>query len=181
MTGITGNLVWPSSDAFTFAIPMVIAALIVVIVYRRDLVVLAVSAGAIVVATLLFTTSTRSYDGYWFITLTTALTLTFGMAIAAIPSKAAVKWIGVALLMIVAWRQPARIEDSKRFFKYPQYAPMLQRIARAGHARAGGARHQGDGLRGASDDGSALHLHDSWRPDRSERPSTPRSSAATAA
>ena len=47
-------------------------------------------------ATLLFTTSTRSYDGYWFLTLTTALTLTFGMAIAAIPSQAAVKWIGVA-------------------------------------------------------------------------------------
>ena len=89
-------------------------------------------------ATLLFTTSTRSYDGYWFITLTTALTLTFGMAIAAIPSKTAVKWIGVALLLIVAWRQPARIEDSKRFFKYPQYEHDAARLARARHARAGG-------------------------------------------
>ena len=76
-------------------------------------------------ATLLFTTSTRSYDGYWFLTLTTALTLTFGMAIAAIPSKPAVKWIGLALVLLVAWRQPARIADSKRFFKYPQYDTML--------------------------------------------------------
>ena len=30
------------------------------------------------------------------------------------------------LLLIVAWRQPARIEDSKRFFKYPQYDTMLR-------------------------------------------------------
>ena len=126
VTGITGNLVWPSPDTFTFAIPIVIAALIVVIVYRRDLIVIAVSAGAIVMAAVLFTTSTRSYDGYWFITLTTALTLTAGMVLAAIPSRVAVTWIGVAVLIFVAWRQPARVEDSKRFFKYPQYAPMLK-------------------------------------------------------
>ena len=48
------------------------------------------------------------------------------MAIAAIPSKTAVKWIGFALLAIVVWRQPARIEDSKRFFKYPQYETMVR-------------------------------------------------------
>jgi hypothetical protein len=77
-------------------------------------------------ATLLFTTSTRNYDGYWFLTLTTALTLTYGMAIAAIPSKPAVKWIGIALLLLVAWRQPARIADSTRFFKYPQYEAMAR-------------------------------------------------------
>jgi hypothetical protein len=76
-------------------------------------------------ATMLFTTSTRSYDGYWFITLITALTLTAGMVLAAIPSRVAVTWIGVFALMFVAWRQPARIEDSKRFFKYPPYAPMV--------------------------------------------------------
>jgi hypothetical protein len=94
--------------------------------YRRDLVLLGLSIGGIVMATLLFTTSTRSYDGYWFITLTTALTLSYGMAVAAIPSKAAVKWIGIALLLVVAWQQPARIEDSKRFFKYPQYETMVR-------------------------------------------------------
>lgn len=126
VTGITGNLVVPMYDAFEFTIPVLVAGLIVAIVYRRDLLLLAVSAGAIAAATLLFTTSTRNYDGYWFITLTTALTLTFGMAIAAIPSKTAVKWIGFALLAIVVWRQPARIEDSKRFFKYPQYETMVR-------------------------------------------------------
>lgn len=126
VTGITGNFVVPMHDAFEFAIPTLIAVLVVAIVYRKDLLLLATTAAAVVTATLLFTTSTRNYDGYWFITLTTALTLTFGMAIAAIPSKTAVKWIGVALLLVVAWRQPARIEDSKRFFKYPQYAAMVR-------------------------------------------------------
>jgi hypothetical protein len=126
VTGITGNLVVPMYDAFEFAIPVLIAAVIVVLVYRKDLLLVAVTAGGVAVATLLFTTSTRAYDGYWFVTLTTALTLTFGMAIAAIPSKTAVKWIGFALLALVVWRQPARIEDSKRFFKYPQYETMVR-------------------------------------------------------
>jgi hypothetical protein len=126
VTGITGNLVMPLPDSFKFAIPALIAAIVVAIVYRKDLALVAITSGAIATATVLFTTSTRNYDGYWFITLTTALTLTFGMAVAAIPSKTAVKWIGVALLLIVAWRQPSRIEDSKRFFKYPQYDTMLR-------------------------------------------------------
>jgi hypothetical protein len=126
VTGITGNLVMPMPDAFKFAVPALVALLIVAIVYRKDLVLVAVTSGAILAAAALFTTSTRNYDGYWFITLIAALTLTFGMTIAAIPSKAAVKWIGFALLLMVAWRQPARIEDSKRFFKYPQYDTMLR-------------------------------------------------------
>ena len=126
VTGITGNFVWPSPETFKFAIPSLIAAIIVAIVYRRDVILIAVSGGAILMATVLFTTSTRNYDGYWFIPLTTALTLTFAMAVAAIPSKIAVQWMGVVLLVIVAWSQQARIEDSKRFFKYPQYATMLR-------------------------------------------------------
>jgi hypothetical protein len=126
VTGITGNLVWPMWDAFEYTLPVAVAGLVVVIAYRKDPIAIAVSAGAIAAATLLFVTSTRQYDGYWFVTLTTALTLTFGLAIAAIPSQTAVKWIGVALLAFVAWRQPARIEDSKRFFKYPQYDPMVR-------------------------------------------------------
>lgn len=127
VTGITGNLLWPLDNVpLVFAITTLIAMAIVTIIYRRDLIVIGASAGAIVMATLLFVTSTRSYDSYWFITLTTALTLTIGMAIAAIPSKAAVTWVGIAALLVVAWRQPARIEDAKRFFKYPQYDTMAR-------------------------------------------------------
>jgi hypothetical protein len=126
VTGITGNLVWPMPDAFRFAVPTLIVAAIVAFAYRRDLVLLGLSIGGVVMATLLFTTSTRSYDSYWFITLTTALTLSYGMAVAAIPSKAAVKWIGIALLLVVAWKQPARIKDSTRFFKYPRYETMVR-------------------------------------------------------
>lgn len=126
ITGITGNLVLPIADSFHFAIPLLMVGAIVALAYRRDLVLLAVTIGGIVTATLLFTTSTRNYDGYWFITLTSALTLSIGMAIAAIPSKVAVKWIGIALLLFAAWRQPARIADSTRFFAYPQYGTMVK-------------------------------------------------------
>ena len=126
VTSITGNLLLPMSDApLIFAIATLMLGAIVAFAYRRDLVLLGTSVGAVIMATLLFTTSTRSYDGYWFLTLTTALTLIGGMAIAVIPSKTAVKWIGLALLSVVAWRQPARIADSTRFFKYPQYGTML--------------------------------------------------------
>ena len=126
VTGITGNLVWPMWDAFEYTLPVAAAGVVVVVAYRKDPIVIAVSIGAIAAATLLFVTSTRQYDGYWFIPLTTALTLTFGMAIAAIPSRIAVTGIGAAVLLVVAWRQPARIVDSQRFFKYPQYEPMVK-------------------------------------------------------
>jgi hypothetical protein len=127
VTGITGNLLMPMSDVpVLFAVATSVLGLIVAFAYRRDLVLLATSIGAVIAATLLFTTSTRNYDGYWFLTLTTAQALVFSMAIASIPSKAAVKWIGFAVLAMVAWRQPARIEDSKRFFKYPQYGIMVR-------------------------------------------------------
>ncbi len=126
VTSITGNLLLPMSDApLVFAVVTLILGTIVAVAYRRDVVLLGASVGGVIMATLLFTTSTRSYDGYWFLTLTTALTLIFGMAIAVIPSKPAVKWIGLALVLLVAWRQPARIADSTRFFKYPQYGTML--------------------------------------------------------
>jgi hypothetical protein len=127
VTSITGNLLLPMSDApLVFAVVTLVLGTIVVFAYRRDLVMLGVSIGGVIMATLLFTTSTRGYDGYWFLTLTTALTLTYGMAIAAIPSQTAVKWIGLALLLLIGWRQPARIADSTRFFKYPQYGAMLR-------------------------------------------------------
>jgi hypothetical protein len=113
-------------DAFEYTLPVAAAGVVVVVAYRKDPIVIAVSIGAIAAATLLFVTSTRQYDGYWFIPLTTALTLTFGMAVAAIPSRIAVTGIGAAVLLIVAWRQPARIVDSQRFFKYPQYEPMVK-------------------------------------------------------
>lgn len=139
VTGITGNLVWPMGDGVEFAIPVLVAGLIVVVAHRRDPILIAVSAGAVATATLLFVSSTRAYDGYWFVTLTTALTLTFAMAIAAIPSRIVVTGVGAAALLLVAWRQPARIVDSQRFFKYPQYEPMVkgsrEAVARAPVAR----------------------------------------------
>jgi hypothetical protein len=125
VVNITGELLVRQMDAWPFfQIPTLVAAAIVVMRWRRDLTLLAVSVGAITAATLLFATWTRSYDSYWFLTLTTAMTLTFGLAIAAIPSPAAIKWTSVALLAgIIVWL-PYRLQQSTVFFKYPQYRAM---------------------------------------------------------
>jgi hypothetical protein len=125
VTGVTGNLLLPMEN-FRFWIPTVIGGAIVLVVYRRDLIVPGASIAGIATASLLFSAWTRSYDGYWFLPMVPALALTFAMTIAAIPWKPAVTWIGIALLLLFASWQPARIEDSKRFFEYPQYETMVR-------------------------------------------------------
>jgi len=119
-----GELLARQFDNWDFRIPAAIAALIVLITWRRDVVLLAVSIGGIVGATVLFATWTRGYDSYWFLTLSTALVLTFGMAVAAIPYRPAIQVIAALLLAGVAMAQPARVEQSKTFFKYPPYRTM---------------------------------------------------------
>lgn len=109
---------------FDMAWPVIGLALVVMAAWRKDLAVLAVTAGPIVAATLLFSTWTRSYDSYWFLTATTAVALTFAMAVAALPSAKAVQWIGLALLGGVLVWQPARVSASRDFFSYPQYRAM---------------------------------------------------------
>ena len=59
--------------------------------WRKDLPRLAVTVGPIVGATVLFSTWTRPYDSYWFLTATTAMALTAGLALAALPSETVVQ------------------------------------------------------------------------------------------
>ena len=106
------------------AVPVLVVSLVVVVAWRRDLAVLAVTAGPIAAATLLFSTWTRTYDSYWFLTATTAVALSLGMAVAALPSAKAVQWIGLALLGAVLVWQPARVSAAPAFFGYPQYRAM---------------------------------------------------------
>ena len=119
-----GEILVRQFDAWRFQMPTLIAALVVLIKWRRELIVLAVSIGGIAGATLLFATWTRGYDSYWFLTLTTALVLTFGMAIAAIPHRPARLWIGLALLAGMIGLQQSRLDQSTAFFKYPAYRTM---------------------------------------------------------
>lgn len=126
VTGVTGNLVLPLAQTFRFWIPTMIGGAIVLVAYRRDLIVPGASIAGIATASLVFATWTRSYDGYWFLPMVPALALTFAMTIAAIPWKPAVTSIGIALLLLFASWQPARIEGSKRFFEYPQYETMVR-------------------------------------------------------
>jgi hypothetical protein len=120
----TGEVIARRFDAWQFQIPTAIAALIVVVTWRRDVVLLAASVGGILGATLLFATWTRGYDSYWFLTLTTAMVLTYGMAIAAIPYRAAVQSTGAVLLIAILFLQPSRIDQSTVFFKYAPYRTM---------------------------------------------------------
>lgn len=120
----TGELLARRFDAWRFQVPTLIAAAIVLIRWRRDPILLALSVGGIAGAAILFSTWTRPYDSYWFLTLTTAMVLTYGLAIASIPSRRAIQWIGVALVAGVLVLQPTRVDQSKVFFKYPQYQAM---------------------------------------------------------
>lgn len=120
----TGELLVRQMNSWQFQVPTLVAALIVLVAWRHDLVLLALSVGGIAGATILFSTWTRGYDSYWFLTLTTGMVLTYGMAIAAAPSKKAVRATGIVLLAGVVLLQPMRISDSTVFFKYPQYRPM---------------------------------------------------------
>ena len=119
-----GEVLARQFDSWRFQIPTLLAAIIVLIRWRRDVMLLAVSVGGIAGATVLFATWTRGYDSYWFLTLTTALVLTFGMAIAAIPHRPALRGTEVALLAAILILQPSRIDQSKAFFKYPAYRTM---------------------------------------------------------
>ena len=120
----TGELLVRQMDTWHFQWPFLAVALVVVHRWRRDLPLLAVTVGPIVGATILFSTWTRSYDSYWFLTATAAMVMTFGLALAAMPWPLAVQGAGaVALAAVLMW-QPARIAVSREFFSYPPYGIM---------------------------------------------------------
>ena len=119
-----GDLLVRQFDSWRFQVPTLIAAMIVLFKWRRDVMLLAVSVGGMAGATVLFATWTRGYDSYWFLTLTTAMVLIYGMAVAAIPFRPAVQGIGIVLLAGILAVQPMRIDQSTAFFKYPHYRTM---------------------------------------------------------
>jgi hypothetical protein len=119
-----GELLVRQSDSWRFQFPTLVAVLVVVMRRHRDIVLLSTSIGGIAGATILFATWTRGYDSYWFLTLTTAMVLTYGFAIAAIPSRMAIHAVGGVVLAFILFLQPSRIDQSKVFFKYPPYRTM---------------------------------------------------------
>jgi hypothetical protein len=124
VVNITGELLARRIDEWPFQVPTAIAALITLVRWRRDAVALAVSVGGLVTGSALFAAWTRNYDGYWFLCMTTAMVLTYGFAVAALPHRVAVHAVGAVLLAGLVWLQPARIDQSKAFFKYPPYRTM---------------------------------------------------------
>jgi len=123
VVGITGGLLL-HQVVVSFVVPVLVLSVLVLVRWRADLVLLAVSVGPIIGATVLFSTWTRTYDSYWFLTATTGLALVLAMSLAAVPWPAAAPWIGgAALATVVAW-QPAHLAASRAFFSYPQYRAM---------------------------------------------------------
>ena len=121
---MTGGLLVRQHEAWTFRLPTLAAILIVLIRWRRDIPLMATSVGSLATAVVLFATWTRPYDSYWFLTLTTSMALTYGLAIAALPWPRAVQGIGLALLAGVLALQPTRIAQSTLTFRYPEYRAM---------------------------------------------------------
>lgn len=126
VTGISGNLFLPLPDTFKFWIAFAIAGVVVLAVYRRDAIFIGASVGAIVTATIIFSTWTKGYDRYWFLPLVPALALAFLGPIAAMPWRRAQMAAGLALTVWFGTWQPSRIEQSKAYFEYPQYETMVR-------------------------------------------------------
>jgi hypothetical protein len=125
VTSVAGWLISNGNDAWPFW--LVTLGTIVVVIWRwpRDAPLLAISVGPIATATMLFSTWTRPYESYWFMTLAPALVITAVFAVAAVPWTRAKSLIGAGLLAAVVLWQPSRVADSKNFFRYPQYRALL--------------------------------------------------------
>ncbi len=121
----TGDLLVRQMGAWTFRWPTLAVMIIVLVRWRRDIPLVAVSVGCLATAVVLFATWTRPYDSYWFLTLTTSMALAYSLVIAALPWPRVVQGIGLVLLAGVLALQPARIAQSKLTFKYPEYRAML--------------------------------------------------------
>ena len=121
----TSELLIARADAWTFRLPTLLAMLIVLARWRGNVPIVAVSVGCLAMAVALFSTWTRPYDSYWFMTLTTSMALTYALAIAAVPWPKVSQAVGVILLAWVLWLQPTRVAQSRLTFKFPEYQAML--------------------------------------------------------
>lgn len=125
VVNITTWLIMHTDDSWVYALLTGVAALVASWRWRKDVGLLAISVVPLVAATALFSTWTRPYDSYWFMTLAPAMVLTFGLALAALPWPGAVDKVSIVVLAIVVLLQPSRIDTSAQFFKYPQYRVLL--------------------------------------------------------
>ena len=125
VVNITTWLLTHLDDSWVFGVLTAAAALVTSWRWRKDVGLLAITVAPLVTATALFSTWTRPYDSYWFMTLAPAMVLTFGLALAALPWPGVVDKAGMALLAVALLLQPSHIETSATFFNYPQYRALL--------------------------------------------------------
>jgi len=125
VTNTTGDLLVRGMNTWTFSVPTLLVIAIVLVRWRKDVPLLAVSVGCLATAVALFSTWTRPYDSYWFMTLTTSMALAYALAIASLPWPKVTQAIGAVLLAGIVWQQPVRIAQSRLTFKFPEYQAML--------------------------------------------------------
>ncbi len=125
VTSAAGWLISAGTDAWPFWLVTLAAMAVVVWRASTDAQLLAVSVGPIAAATVLFSTWTRPYESYWFMTLAPAVVITASFALAAVPAVRVRNLIGAGLLAAVVLWQPSRLAASKSFFRYPQYRALL--------------------------------------------------------
>ena len=125
VTDTTGELLVGQAGAWLFRLSMLTVIVISLARWRRDVPLIAVSVGCIAMAVALFSTWTRPYDSYWFMTLTTSMALTYAIAIGALPWPKVTQALSAALLALVLWLQPTRVAQSRLTFKFPEYEAML--------------------------------------------------------
>jgi hypothetical protein len=125
VTDITGGLLARQLDTWALRWPTLVVIAVILVRWRKDPALVAISVGCLATAVALFSTWTRPYDSYWFMTLTTSLALAYALVIAALPWPRVVLGIGAVLLAAIVWQQPARVEQSRLTFKFPEYRAML--------------------------------------------------------
>jgi hypothetical protein len=125
VTSAAAWLMTGGNDSLPFWLVTLVAAAIVVWRWPKDAPTLATSVGPLITAAMLFSTWTRPYESYWFMTLAPALVVTWTLALAAMPWTQVKTAVGVVLLVVVLVWQPARVAASKSHFRYPQYRALL--------------------------------------------------------
>jgi hypothetical protein len=125
VTDITAGLLAPQLDTRALRWPTLVVIAVILARWRKDPALVALSVGCLATAVALFSTWTRPYDSYWFMTLTTSMALAYALAIAAVPWPRVAQGTGALLLAVVVWQQPARVAQSRLTFKFPEYRAML--------------------------------------------------------
>jgi hypothetical protein len=125
--GVTGSLDFilfrPRSVGWP-AIVFLGCATVVLVRYRKDLVLLASTVAPIACAAAGFALWQKGYDTYWFLVIAPSAALVVGLAMTAWPRLA--RTAAFVLLALVALAQPSRSSESLTLHRLPEYGRLVR-------------------------------------------------------